>query len=628
MNRIKPILFLTLLVLSTLLLPRLLYAQVNTSLEIQALNDFVVYSKTAAEHREELQSFAQEPPPVSYSNTNDDTANNGNGTMFAEMQDLINSVVQSKTTTPPKKDFKKPSVASVPLNKKQNETPPQDNGPKIFIKKIILQGNQTLPEAEIFKFTQPLENRETSLTELKKAAFLITQLYRSKGFLTTRAFIPPQKIIDGEVTLQIMQGKIGSITLKDNKWFKDSVYLNYFSKVKPNSNFQSEDLETSLYYLNQKEDRRAKAYLMPGEEAGTSDLVLKAEERYPLHAYYEFNNRGTKLTNRARNTVGFEATNLTGVDDTLDFGTSAGQEGSFQAGWAQYTLPIHETGTEFSLAANYSHTKLVREFRPLKIGGESFTINPSILQNIIRKRTVALDGYFGLEIKDSKSTISSNTSYYDRMRVLKIGPRLSVQDNWGKTIFNADMHVGLGSFLGGLHSDDPHASRPNTGDNFVYYSGEIARLQSLPLSSYLLLQGSWQWSPTDLTSLEQFRAGGMYSVRGYPEAESTGDSGYTLTSELNFPVPFVPANFKLPKIKVPFGEAVRLVGFYDLGETNYHNRSVVSEAKDHFLMGAGFGLRLNLGPYTSVRLDRGYPIGDKSSDKNNPQLYLSVRSGF
>ena len=150
----------------------------------------------------------------------------------------------------------------------------------------------------------------------------------------------------------------------------------------------------------------------------------------------------------------------------------------------------------------------------------------------------------------------------------------------------------------------------------------------MPFNSFLTLQTSGQWSPVTLSSLEQFRAGGMSSVRGYPESDSSGDRGYTASAELNFPVPFVPREFKIPYAHKKFNEVFRLVGFYDLGETAYRGRARPTEEKNRFLMGTGFGTRINFDEYLNLQLDVGYPIGNKSTDEDRAQLHLSVRSGF
>lgn len=539
--------------------------------------------------------------------------------------DIAAQIEILKNQTSKELSLSKPVVIE---EKKADSPESQPAEGKLLVKKIIFEGNQTISSEELEAITRDFEGQTITFPELKMAAEKITALYRSRGYLISRAFLPPQKIRAGVITIQILEGKPGKIKVEDNRWFKDKIYERFFKNIGSDNAFQYGDLESSLYFLNEKEDRQARAYLEPGEEPGTTDITLKAKERFPLHLSYEFNNRGSRFTHRARQMAHLQNTNFLGLDDTLNAGFSMAEQAAFRAAWTQYTLPIRQTGTDLGLNWSYARSRLAKHLREFDIEGRYFEITPNITQSIICRRTFSFSWAAAFEIKDSKSTIANTKTSFDRMRVIKTGPRLTHQDRWGKTIFSADSHLGLGGFMGSLESDDPNASRSGAGGSFVYYSGSLARLNRLPLNSFLVLRAQGQWSPVTLTSLEQFRAGGMYSVRGYPESDSAGDRGYVASAEINFPVPFVPKDLEIPKINKRYSEAFRLVGFYDLGSTENRSRQTPGEIKNRFLMGAGFGARVNLDPYLNMQIDFGYPVGDLSTDKDRPQIHFSVKSGF
>ncbi len=496
------------------------------------------------------------------------------------------------------------------------------------IKTIRFTGNKIISSDELHKIVAALENQTISFNRLRDAVAEVSVYYRSRGYLLSRAFLPPQKITHGDILIQVSEGKPGKINVDGNRWFKDRIYTSFFRNANNSKTFEYGDLETALYFLNQKEDRKAKALLSPGSEVGTSDITLNTEENFPFHMGYEFNNRGTKFTNRARHTIQAKHTNLLGFDDTLRAGLTLAEQSAVRSAWTQYAFPIQATGTELGLNWSLSKTRLTKELRSADIEGSYFELSPSITQALIRKRTFDLSWFGGFEIKDSKSTTVNIKNYFERMRVIRTGPRSSLQDRFGKTFFSADAHIGLGGFMGSLEKDSPNGSHDGTGGSFIYYSGGITRLQRLPLASYLVVQANGQWSPVTLASLEQFRAGGMSTVRGYSESDSSGDRGYTLSTEVNAPIPFIPQNYNIPVINQKLGQAFRLVGFYDLGGTLNRSRDRASDEKSRFLMGTGFGARVNLKEYLSVQMDVGYPIGNESVDKDRPQIHLSVKSGF
>ena len=88
------------------------------------------------------------------------------------------------------KEEKKPEIAV----EEKEEAPPKEGGPAFFLKKINLEGATIFPEKELEALVAPYENTQSSFEHLKQASQVITNHYRAKGFLTSRAYAPPQKI--------------------------------------------------------------------------------------------------------------------------------------------------------------------------------------------------------------------------------------------------------------------------------------------------------------------------------------------------------------------------------------------------------------------------------------------------
>ena len=144
---------------------------------------------------------------------------------------------------------------------------------------------------------------------------------------------------------------------------------------------------------------------------------------------------------------------LLGFDDSLVGGLSFAEQAAFQASWLQYTLPVRSTGTELGLNWTLAKTRLTKDLRPFDIEGTYFELTPTITQTLIRHRTFYLGWFGAFEIKDAKSTTANVKTYYDRMRIIRTGPRIHWQDRYGKTILSPDIHIGLGDFMGSLEKD-------------------------------------------------------------------------------------------------------------------------------------------------------------------------------
>lgn len=532
---------------------------------------------------------------------------------------------QEETKKQISKTGEKPEVT---IEKEKPEETPEETGPSFFVKKIKLEGNTLFPEKKFEPIVSKYENQKISIGELKSLSRQITSVYRAQGYLTSRAYVPPQEIDNETATIKIMEGKVGDIVVEGNRYFSKEVYLDSMH-LRSDRILSYSDIEDNLYFLNLKPDRQAKAYLIPGTEPAVADIVLKVEDSVPYHAFYEFNNRGTKLTHLGRHLMYETMDNVTGHGDALSAFVSLAEEGAVTAVASNYSFPIEKLGMTFNASGSYSKSRLIGDFKPFDVKGESINFSTDITQSFIKTMRVNLDGFVGFDLADSKTMIGGPKTSFDRMRVFKTGPRLSVQDNNGRTMVNAEVDWGIPNFLGSLGDHDPNASRPNSGGDFLFYTANVARLQRLPFwSSNLLLRTGGQWSRDTLASVEEFRLGGVTTVRGYPESDSLGDYGYNFSAEFNTAIPFLPAAWKIPFTNKKWTDSLRAVAFIDGGETFLRERLSSTSIKQSFLLGTGGGLRFNLDQNLSVQVDLGFPIGDDSSDKNLMQTHLSARSGF
>lgn len=527
-----------------------------------------------------------------------------------------------------KRPEKEPVQPEIIVKKKVDELKEEEVGPAFILKKVELEDRSLFPAKAFEKYLVGFVNREVNYAQLKALTQLITNYYRAAGYTTSYAYLPPQKIENGAVKIKIIEGKVGKITVADNRYFSDKIYAQaiHFDKKSPDGRpyFRYEDFAESLVYLNQKPDRSARGYLEPTDRPEVFDVTLKAKETYPLHAHYEFNNHGTKLTHRARHITSVTHSNFSGRGDLLSGNLTLAEEGALSGVAVGYSYPVEATGTTWSLNTSYTRSMLVKHLKPVEFKGAAWNVTPEISQILHRTQGLTLEGVLALEFKDSKSLIDDLKTSFDRMRIARLGPRASFLDNAGRGAVSSEVHFGIPKFLGSLNEVDVRGSHPNTGGEFIYYTASASRIHRLPASSYLILKANGQWTTDSLTSIEQYRLGGSSSVRGYPEADAVGDYGYTLSSELSLPASALMAG-KPADVLVA---GLRFAVFVEGGKTFVRERALDTDVKDKRLLGVGFGVRLDPAKWFSLQCDLGWPLGDKSSDENQKQVHLSVRGGF
>ena len=322
--------------------------------------------------------------------------------------------------------------------------------------------------------------------------------------------------------------------------------------------------------------------------------------------------------------------NITGHGDSLQVTATLADENSVSGGVIQYVLPRPRDWMTYSFNGGYDYSRLGKNLRPLKVTSTSFFVSPGVTRNFIKAPGITVDGFFGLEYKNAKTLVDKNKLSFDRSRVLDIGPRVSVDDNFGKTIVSADLRGGIPDIIGGAKLHDPEASRVHSGGEFVDVTASVDRINRMPFGSYMVLHAGGQYSPMPLTSLEQYYLGGMSSVRGYPESDSSGDSGVNFSAELRIPPYFIPGQWHVINSKdKTWRDTISIVTFVDGGRTFNYYRQEPSSAKDRTLLSMGAGLRYYISPDLNWQAGIGYPFGAKptSGDKHD-QVYLSGRVGF
>ncbi len=116
-----------------------------------------------------------------------------------------------------------PKIPSLPelLNPTPNTIPDSttpDLPGTIRVKRFQIIGSTVFTQADFDRITQAYLNRDISIAELFEIRSKITELYLSKGYVTSGAIVPPQRIAkaDGVVEIQVIEGRVESIEVKGN----------------------------------------------------------------------------------------------------------------------------------------------------------------------------------------------------------------------------------------------------------------------------------------------------------------------------------------------------------------------------------------------------------------------------
>ena len=504
--------------------------------------------------------------------------------------------------------------------------PPEPDTPetKISVRQIEVVGNTVLPQSKLQKIIQPLEKQTVSLKELIAATNAITQLYQQAGYLTSRAVLPQQKIVDGKIQILAIEGTIEKVQIQGNNRL-DSNYIR-----------QRLQLERSPLQVSQLEDRLRllridplfkdfEASLQAGSDLGQSVLSIDVVEANPFFGSTSFDNYSPPSIGQERIGVDLGIRDLSGYGDYFTASYNRSTTGGLDLWDFNYSLPVNANNGTLALRTLISRTEITEdEFEQFEIEGESEFYELSFRQPLIRnpRQEFALSLGFGL--RDGQTFVLGNTpesfglgsndSGVSRSSVFRFGQDYLKRDLKGAWSMRSLFSLGTGLFDATTNPD------PIPDSRFVSWLGQIQRLQRLGDRQLLIITTDLQLTPDSLLSSEQFIIGGGQSVRGYQQNIRSGDNGFRFSIEDR--IALVQNSQGIPVFQI--------APFFDSGSV-WNDPDNPNELGDrNFLSSVGLGLLWQPISKLNLRLDYGVSLTelDRGNDTQDNSFNFSLDYGF
>ncbi len=518
-----------------------------------------------------------------------------------------------------------PKIENAPVP--QAQQPPPAGNQKTLIKKIVVTGNTILPASEIDSIVRPFEGKVLTITDMQKVADLITDAYRQKGFITTRAIIPPQKVLNDTLELKVIVGVMGSLDVRGNHYFKKFLFTRRVT-LKKGEPFNYNVLRSNLFNINQYPDRNVKAVLTPGQQPGETDVLFNVKDQLPIHVTFGFDNLGSKFLGKNRFSGTAIDNNLLGFDDILTFRYQISEEyNAYKLESLRYLVPV-ANNTQVGFYSVRNQYELQGQFKALKERGKSDIYGTFVNQTFVSDPDLKVVADAGFDYKNVFNFVSGSESSRDIERVFKTGFNVDYTDRLaGRNIVNDEVDFGTPDIFGGARAVDPHSSVLGSGGEFTKDVFDYYRLQVLPFSSTLLIKSEAQFASHTLNATEEYQLGGISNVRGFAPGEAVGDNGQSATAELGLPLYGMPKGLKVPFSSAKFYDALRFDIFYDWGHVNLRAPQP-GQFKDRVLDDFGCGLRVTLPENFFFSIDAAWPVTGQPSDNRGEHTWVQVTKQF
>lgn len=458
---------------------------------------------------------------------------------------------------------------------------------RLYVRAFRFIGNTIIDTAQLAAVARPYEEREITDVDLQELRRTLTALYTRAGYITSFIVIPDQEIVDGVVTLQAVEGRLGAVHLVGVENY-DQDFLKRWIAAGIESPIRARQLEEHLLTVLQDPSiADLDPQLIIGEDRSTSVLQVEVREAPRFGARVSFADDRTPAVGGTRGELELLARNLLGRGDV----SSVSLEGSrgLQIVDGRTDVPLNVHGTRLQLRyANYD-TRIIEEpLEDLDIESESRIFELGLQQALVRQLRRTVTAGFSVDGRDSDSFLDgvpfsfSPGAVNGETRIRAARLRLAWLERAQRDVFSAQavLSVGLDAFNATVHDDD----RPDSEFKAILVAGQW-------LHSF---GGSWghfysrfqlQKSGDSLLPLEKVAVGGTRSVRGYRRARLVRDSGWDASIEYRLPVTRIP----VPGLSGEGQGKVSAVAFADAGRA--WNEDNGEDTGNRTLVGAGPGFR-------------------------------------
>ena len=481
------------------------------------------------------------------------------------------------------------------------------------IDRFKIEGNTLLKADEIAMLVKPFTGKHRQYGDVQHAIEALKQRYRTAGFSVVWVLVPEQNIDRGVVTLQVIEARIGKVTIKGNRYFDDANIRACLPALRVEGSLRTEDISANTQLANDNPAKQVDVVLRRSEKLGEVDATVDVIDVRPLKTFLTLDNTGNPQTGDFRLGVGVQHANLFNRDDvgTFNYVTSPGKWSQVSLYSGSYRLPLYSRGDSMDFIIAYSDVSAGTAQTvagPLSFSGKGTVYGLRYNQLLERHGEYSQRIVYGVDERAYKNDCSLGN-----FGAAGCGPSaaditvrpvsLTYSGNWAKPGRISDWYVALAHNIPGAahgRESDFNAARPSPDGG----KGAPSRYSTLRLgaSTVNAFANNWQvrtafnaqYTPDALISGEQFGIAGATAVRGFQEREVTRDTGYFANFELYTP--------NLAGKQIPGEGSLRVLLYYDI--SNAANNPLNRESRQQVMISSiGTGLRWNIQRSFNMRFD-------------------------
>ena len=471
------------------------------------------------------------------------------------------------------------------------------------LQKINFDDSEILTAEELNNIAQDYLGKSVTLQNLYELVEKINALYQEKGFLTCRAFLPPQTIHAGEVQIRLVEGKTANVAISGNKHTRESFLRNTF-KLKSGEVTNTQKLNRKLQHFNGTSDAQARLLMKAGANFGETDYEIVLYEPNNQSLTFYADNAGYETSGKYREGIFYNYRSLTGRRDSLhaNFLVSNGTK-AWDFG---YSLPIGHHGMKFDVGYSANTTEQKKgELSSIGVEGKAHSISATLRFPFYVNQNARYETGLQFLRQESKTDLGTKTDEHVRWvddKICRWTPYISMIHYGDSQLFYHRHSVNFSR-----RDDVGHVRNSATIYKFdSFYQKRFSNAQTFNFR----FDGQLT-TKSLLGSSDRYFIGGVDSVRGYEESFMGGEKG--LSGSLEFQIP------------VTKDKRLKVFPFFDFGYVS--GESIVDEK---MICSTGLGVTANL-KYINATLTWGVPLVKHFEGQphiKSSRLHFSVSGTF
>jgi hemolysin activation/secretion protein len=467
---------------------------------------------------------------------------------------------------------------------------------------VVLAQNPDFPAV-----IEPYLNQPVTMTSLSQLTRSIVSFYRSHDRPVVNVYVPQQAITSGYIQIVVVESRVEKVEATGAKWFSNDM-LRHEVTLRPGDPISGQQVRTDVAWVNRNPFLQADMLMAPGNEPGTTDLLLRTQDRFPLRVFAGYEDSGNRYTEDDRILAGFNYGNLFGLGEQVSFQyTQAPDKNDFQSESGTYIVPL-PWRHQLTIFGSYASTSATLG-DVFNSGGVNWQISGRYEIPLPATPNYTESLILGYDFKRNNNSllfgVASISNTTADVNQFVFGYQSTLKDNFGSTSFAATGFWSPGNFSAYDDNFDYQQQRLEADSSYVYGQLSLDRVTRLPYDFTWEVNGLLQEANANLLPSEQLGLGGYATVPGYEEREVNGDNGFLIGTQILAPPVSIGEAMGWTK---GFDDKLQFLAFLDYGGTSLHTVTDADINPNTNLLGVGPGLRYVINTNVSLRFDYGFQL--------------------